>query len=86
MRHGQYHLINEILVNWYKKCNSASLFPDAHMLKEETMPIKERLDKDDLTSFTASNGWLEQFKLAFGIRETRITGEADDIPRIGIIL
>ena len=56
MRHGQYHLINEILVNWYKKCNSASLFPDAHMLKEETMLIKERLDKDDLTSFTASNG------------------------------
>ena len=34
------------------------------MLKEEAMVIKERLNKDDLTSFTASNGWLEMFKFA----------------------
>ena len=32
------------------------------MLKKEAMVIKERLNKDDLTSFTASNGLLEMFK------------------------
>ena len=40
--------------------------------------------KDDLTSFTALNGWLKTFKLAYGIRETRIVGEAGDIPRMTI--
>ena len=46
------------------------------------MLIKERLNKDDLTSFTASNVWLEKFKPAYGIRETRITSEPDNIPRM----
>ena len=27
-RHGQYHLINEILIAWYNKCASANVFPD----------------------------------------------------------
>ena len=32
-----------------------------------------------MDSFTVSNGWLEKWKTAYGIRETRITGEADDV-------
>ena len=28
VRHGQYHLINEILIAWYNKCASANVFPD----------------------------------------------------------
>ena len=84
MRHGQYHLIHEILINWYKKCTSASLLSDGPMLKEEMVLIKERLNKDDFTSFTASNSWLEKFKLVYGFCETRITGEADDTPRMTI--
>ena len=31
-------------------------------LKDEAMLIKERLNKDELATFTASNGWLEKFK------------------------
>ena len=54
------------------------------MLKEEAMLIKERLNKDDLATFIASNGWLEKFKQTYGLCETRITGEADDIPRMTI--
>ena len=54
------------------------------MLKKEAILIKERLNKDDLTTFTASNGWLEKFKLAYGICETWITGELDDIPQMTI--
>ena len=54
LKHGQYHLINEILIAWYKKCASANVFPDGPMLKEEAMLIKERLNKDELDTFTAS--------------------------------
>ena len=57
MRHDQYPLINEIPINWYEKCTSGSLFPDGPMLKEEAMLIKERLNKNCLSFFIASNGW-----------------------------
>ena len=60
-RYGQYHLINKILIAWYKKCYLTILFPDVPMLKEEVI-LKERLNKVELATFTASNGWLEKFK------------------------
>ena len=36
----------------------------------------------ELEDFTASNGWLEKFKITYGIRETTTTiaGEAGDVP------
>ena len=54
------------------------------MLKEKTMLIKERLNKDELASFTGSDGWLEKFKQTYRLPEARITGEADDIPKMTI--
>ena len=51
------------------------------MLKEEVI-LKERLNKVELATFTASNGWLEKFKQTHGLRETRFTGEVDDIPKM----
>ena len=48
LRHGQYHLIYEILIAWYKKYASANIFSDGPMLKEEATLIKERLNKDEL--------------------------------------
>ena len=60
------------------------MFPDGPMLKKEEMLVKERLNKDKLATFTASNGWLEKFKQTYGLRETSITGEADDKPKMTI--
>ena len=54
------------------------------MLKEEAMLIKARLNRNELAPFTASNGWLGKFKQTYGLPETRITGEVDDIPRMTI--
>ena len=34
----------------------------------------------ELDEFTAPNGWLESFKISYGIRETTIAGEAGDVP------
>ena len=60
------------------------MFPDGPMLKEEPILIKGRLNKGELTTFTASNGWLEKFKKTYGVRDTRVTGEADDITQMAI--
>ena len=49
------------------------------MLQEETLKIKESLKDSSLDSFTPSNGWLEKWKAAYSIRETRITGETDNV-------
>ena len=49
------------------------------MLQEEALKIKKSLKDRLLGSFTASNCWLEKQTTAYGIRETRITVEADDV-------
>ena len=45
-------------------------------LQEETIAIAKRLEKEELTDFTASNGWLEKRKQIYGVREKRLSGEA----------
>ena len=78
-RTGQFMVINEILYKWYGKCCAAGIYPFGSMLQEEALKIKESLNDSSLDSFTASNGWLEKWKSCYGIRETRITGEVDDV-------
>ena len=80
LRRGQFHEINEILYLWYSKCTQAHIYPDGPMLKEEAMHIKETLDNQEHAEFTASNGWLERFKSTYGLRETRLSGEGDEVP------
>ena len=48
------------------------------MMKEEAMLIRKRLNKNELATLTASNGWLEKFKQTYGLRETSITGSIMD--------
>ena len=50
------------------------------MLQEEALKIKTDLNDSNLGDFKASNGWLERFKKLFGLRQTRIVGEAGDVP------
>jgi len=51
-----------------------------YLLVEEAMNIKESLNRPELASFTASNGWLEKWKLSYGIKEKQISGESLDVP------
>ena len=78
-RKGQFHKINEILYEWFKKCCEANIYPDGQMLKEEALEIKKHLDNDEFSTFTASNGWLEKWKISYGIREKRVNGEAGEV-------
>ena len=77
--HGKYHVINEILYNWYGKCTSANVCPDVPLLQEEAMEIKRRLNKEEFASFTASNGWLDSWKQTYGAKWKRLCGEADEV-------
>ena len=70
-RKGQFNEFNEILCEWFKKCCAANTYPDGPMLKEEAMEIKTCLDKVEFKNFTASNGWLEKWKISYGVRERK---------------
>ena len=78
--HQKYKPINEILYTWYKKCESSGIYVNGPLLVEEAMNIKESLNRPELASFTASNGWLEKWKLSYGIKEKQISGESLDVP------
>ena len=78
--HQKYKPINEILYTWYKKCESSGIYVNGPLLVEEAMNIKESLNRPELASFTASNRWLEKWKLSYGIKEKQISGESLDVP------
>ena len=44
------------------------------MLKKEVMEIKKSLDQGKFENFTTTNGWLEKWKLSYGIRGRRVNG------------
>ena len=52
------------------------------ILMEQAFKNKTELSDSDLEDFKASNGWLEHFKKRFGLRQTRIVGEAGDVQTI----
>lgn len=78
-RHGKYHILSEILFNWYRKCRISNIYLDGALLQEEAMGIKKRWDKEELNDFIASNGWLESWKKACCVREKSLFGESDDV-------
>ena len=78
-RHGKYHVINEILYSWYRKYTSTNIYLEGPLLQEEATEIKRRLDKEEFTGFTASNGRLDSWKQTYGVREKRLCGEADEV-------
>ena len=78
-RHRMYHAINEILYKWYRNCTSANVFPNGPILQEEAIETSKRLEKEELTNFTASNGWLEKWKQIYGVREKRLCGKTDEV-------
>ena len=50
------------------------------MLKEEASQIKKKyLSNDEFLIFAASSGWLEKWKISYGIREKRGNGESGEV-------
>ena len=69
---------------WYTKFCAANLYHAGALVQEEAFLMKEKMTETnpELDGLHASNGWLESFKLMYGIQETTtvITGEAGDVP------
>ena len=41
--------------------------------------MKKCLDKVEYKNFTASNGWLEKWKISYGVRERKVNDEAGEV-------
>ena len=76
--HQKYKAISTILYKWFKKCEASGIYVSGSLLKEEAMDIKDLLNNPDLNDFKASEGWLDKWKLSYGIREKQISGESFD--------
>ena len=51
------------------------------MLKEQALEIKKHLNNYEFLAFTASSGWLEKWKISYGIREKRENGKAGELSK-----
>ena len=80
--HQKYKDINTILYKWFKKCEASGIYISGPLLKEEAMNIKDLLKNPELNDFKASEGWLEKWKLSYGIREKQISGESLDVSEV----
>ena len=60
---------NKTLRKWYGKCTSANVYSDRSLLQEKAMEMENRLVKEELTDFSASNKWLEKWKQIYNVRE-----------------
>ena len=56
---------------WYTNCCAANLYPAGVFKQEKGLQMKERMVEavPELHGFCPSNGWLESFKMTYGIRE-----------------
>ena len=77
--HQKFKPINDSLCSWFKKRESAGIYVNGPLLKEEAMNIKQSLNLPELDDFKASEGWLDKWKLSHGIKEKQISGESLDV-------
>ena len=77
---GQYGIINDMLYERYIKCCQAGIYLDGAMVREQALKIKTELNDSNSGNFKAFNGWLEEFKRRFGLRQTRTIREAGNVP------
>ena len=47
------------------------MYPDGPLLQKEALKIAKRLEKEELTDYIASNGWLERWKQIYAVREKK---------------
>ena len=74
--HRKFKPINGILYSWFKKYEGSGIYLSGPSLKEETTNIKQSLSLPELDDFNASEGWLDKWKLSYGIKEKQISGES----------
>ena len=75
-RATEYSSINEALYQWYTIACSKNIYPSGPQLIEKAKEIAARLSKPN---FNGSNGWLENWKNKYNIRQVAVCGESGDV-------
>ena len=52
------------------------------MFAEEAVNIKDLLDNPDLHDFKASEGWIDKWKLSYGIHEKHISDKSFNVSEV----
>ena len=72
---GQLGLVEDALFKWYSITKSQNLPVSQYMLKEKALSFYENFKQKGVTQlpaeFEASTGWLQKFKLRFGLTNKR---------------
>ena len=66
-----------------QKCEASGNYISSSLLKE-AMDIKDLLNNPDLNDFKDSKGWLDKWKLNYGIREKQISGNSFDVSEVTV--
>ena len=75
-RTGKYSNLNQAVWEWYTLCGKSNIPLSGPLIQEEALLIAERLAIKD---FTASNGWLEEFKKQHNVCMMTVIGEEGDV-------
>jgi len=76
LKEGKFNDIEIILVKWFHQARASSIPCDGPVLKEKALQIAKQLN---VQQFTASNGWLDRFKVRHGVIYWQINGEAKSV-------
>lgn len=75
-RISQFVDINDLLYDWYLMAVRKNMYPDGPILCQQAKEIAERLG---ITTFKASNGWLEKWKARHNIKRMVVCGESGEV-------
>ena len=75
-RSSQFGDVNDLLYDWYLMAVRKKVYPDGPTLCQQAKDIAERLG---ITTFKASNGWLEKWKLRHNIKRMTVCGESGEV-------
>ncbi len=77
-RKSEFSDLNEALYNWYQLAVSKNIYPDGRLLMEKGEEIACHMG---LSSFKASNGWLDRWKTRLNIiiKSRVISGESGEV-------
>ncbi|GBM43299.1 Tigger transposable element-derived protein 4 [Araneus ventricosus] len=76
MRHEKYVDINETLLEWFKTVRAKKIPVSGPMIQHKA---KELADALEIEHFSASNGWIDRFRIRNNITFRSLCGEAADV-------
>jgi len=68
--------VNELVWDWFKTCRSKRIPMSGPLVCEKAKVFAERLG---VTTFAASNGWLQSFRNRHQIKFSSLSGESADV-------